>query len=925
MNKASRINPSRAAEKASASKRVAGAAGARSFLTRRVLVSALGAALIIQPLAALAPQLPGVASILSPVRMASAATSGLTATNEEMITAGVQRIDYIWKGTRSGAAVQSNVHVIKIDLSNPYVKLNAINNKEGVVTDRGSVLNMTKNSGAVAGINADYFQTASSDGAPMGAQINGGMLLTSPMQLTGMYMFGVTKDRKAIIDRYSFEGSVASGSGNTFPLAGMNQSSYTTEYPSKGFSHADAMYIYTSAWMDPSRPAGASYATPTEVLVQGGVVQQISEGTALTVTPPADGYILRAHGKAAQFVRDNLQVGQQANANYSLKSLTTQQNVDPASFETMVGGHTILVENGQAATFSRSVSSVSGTSPRSRTAAGYSRDGGTVYLVTAEDNGTSTGLTLAELQSVLVELGAAKAVNLDGGGSTTMVNRPLGEFGLQLSHPTEYGSTMRQVSNGLGIFTTAPQGSIKGIKASGPGVLFLGQSASYELKAYDQYYNPLDPAGLGASWSSAGIGGNWGGNTFTASKPGTGSITVKSGAASDKLAVSVVGAEAIQSMSIGTSQAALEVGAQISVPVTVKLKDGGTYTLPSDSVKWEFQGLTAARSGDKLTVQSVVDGAEIGYAIARYDGFSALLTLAKSSGSKGLADFDSLSPTFAFASTTGVTGSTELASGLDATNGTNALRLNYDFTAGTTDTRAAYAVLQGSGLAIDGEPTSISVDVLGDASLNWARAELTDAAGTKHLLTLSKAVDWTGWRTFKVPLAESGKAIKYPVKLTRLYIASLKDGADERTAAGSIAFDNIQAEAPSSIPVPVKVKIEMKAGSKTAMVDGKTTSLDSAPYIKDGVTYLPLRFVASSLGSSVNYEAASKRVSVLRGGKLLELVIGSKELVSNGQRIAAPAAPIERGGRTLVPIRLVSEQMGLSVKWDKMTKRITVE
>jgi len=893
---------------------------------RRMLVTVLGAALIVQPLLALAPALPGAPSILSPsVAHAAESAAKLTVTNQEMVTSGAQRIDYLWKGTRSGKAVQANIHVIKVDLSNPYVKLNAINNTQGVVTDRGSVMSMAKNSGAVAGVNADYFQTSSTDGAPMGAEILSGSLLTSPMQLTGMYMFGVTKDKKPVIDRYQFQGSVTAADGSTFTLAGLNQSSYTTEYPAKTNSHSDSLFMYTSAWMDADRPAGASYATPTEVLVQNGVVQQISEGAAFSSKPPADGYILRAHGKAAAFVRDHLQPGTAVNANYSLQSLTTQQQADPASFEMMVGGHTILVDGGKAATFSRSVSSISGTSARSRTALGYSADGKSVFIITSETNGSSSGLTLAELQQAMVSIGVYKGVNLDGGGSTTMVARPLGDFGLQLAHPTEYGTTMRQVSNGLGVFSIAPQGAIKGIKASGSGVLFLGQSSTYSLKAYDQYYNPMEPGGLSAKWSSSKIGGSWNGNAFTPTKAGQGSITVKSGSAEDTLPVTVVGADDIAAMSIGSAQASLEAGATVSVPVTVTLRSGQKYTVPPESVKWEFQGLAAARDGEKLTVQSVAGGAAIGYAIARYDGFSAVLPFAKSGGSSVVADFDAASPAASFSSTAGVTGSTSLLSGLDASNATNALSLSYDFSAGTTDTRAAYAMMGSGGVPIAGTPSGISVDVYGDASLNWARAELTDAAGATHLLTLAKTVDWSGWRTLKVNLAESGKAVKYPVKLTRLYIASLKEGADERAASGQMAFDNVKADAPAALPAPASVKIEMKAGSKTAMVDGKTTALDSAPYIKDGTTYLPLRFVASSLGSTVNYEAAAKRVSVLRGGQLLEMVIGSKELVSSGKRVAVDTAPIEQNGRTLVPIRLVSEQMGLTVKWDGTTKRITVE
>ena len=715
------------------------------------------------------------------------------------------------------------------------------------------------------------------------------------MQLSGMYMFGVTKDRKPVIDRYTFQGTVKAADGSSFALAGLNQSSYTTEYPSKGYSHADALYMYTSAWLDPDRPSAASYATPTEVLVQNGVVQQVVEGAAFSSKPPKDGYILRAHGKAVQYVRDHLKIGQTVSADYSLQSLTTQQSADPGSFDMMVGGHTILVDNGQASAFSRDISSISGSSARARTAVGYSQDGNSVFLITVEANGSSTGLTLPELQQAMVAMGVYKGVNLDGGGSTTLIDRPLGEFSLQLSHSTEYGTTMRQVSNGLGVFSLAPQGTIKGIKASGAGVLFMGQSALYSLKAYDEYFNPRDGAGLDAQWSSSGVSGAWNGNSFTPSKAGDGTLTVKSGSAVDSIPVTVVGGSGIASMSIGASSAPLEAGTQVSVPITVTLLNGQKYTLPSDSVKWELQGFTASRNGDKLTVGSVTNGASIGYAIARYDGFSALLPFAKNSGSIGLADFDTVKPAYSFSATAGVVGSTNALNGLDASNGTGALGLSYDFSGGTTDTRAAYAMMGNGGVPINGQATAISADVFGDGSLNWVRAEVTDAAGTAHMLTLSKAINWTGWKTLKAILADSGKPVKYPVKLTRLYLVDLKDGSDERAASGQIAFDNVKADVPAAIPTPASVRIEMRAGSKTAFVGGKKVVLDSSLYLKNGITYLPLRFVASSLGSTVNYDAAAKRVSVLRGAKLLEMVIDSTDLIASGQRVAADAAPIERG------------------------------
>ncbi|MGV2805378.1 hypothetical protein GNF85_17415, partial [Clostridium perfringens] len=47
--------------------------------------------------------------------------------------------------------------------------------------------------------------------------------------------------------------------------------------------------------------------------------------------------------------------------------------------------------------------------------------------------------------------------------------------------------------------------------------------------------------------------------------------------------------------------------------------------------------------------------------------------------------------------------------------------------------------------------------------------------------------------------------------------------------------------------------------------------------------------------------------------------------ILNGKRSSAAVAPMVQGGRTLVPLRLVSEQLGLKVKWDKNTKTVTIE
>ena len=899
----------------------------RGKLTKRVLIIALSGTLLLQPLAGVGTF--GIGQLLSGTQVASAAvTSSFKQISESMITAGAKRIDYIWTGTRSGKSVQANVHVIEVDLTNPHVSLNVMSGKNNNLTNTNTTTNMTKETGAVAGINADYYNMGA-EGVPMGAQIISGSLMSSPSVLKGMYAFAVSNDKVPVIDRFGFEGNVTTASGGSFPLAGINQTSYMTE-PAAGsgtFSHVNAMYIYTNAWTAAERPNTKNSATtPTEILVENGVVTQIAENSTLPVKPPENGYILRTHGTAAQFAKQHLTVGQTVNANYNLTSLTTGAKKDPASYQMMVGGHTILVEDGKAANFSRDVSSISGNSARSRTAVGYSRDNKKVYMVTAEDYGNSSGMTLKELQEVLTRLGVWKGLNLDGGGSTTMAARPLGDFEVGLAHPTENsgGTTERRVINGIGIYTSAPKGEVRGIKASGPSVIFMGQSAGYSLKAYDTYYNPIEPTGMTAQWSAENGFGTMNGSTFTPTKSGKTTLTAKSGSASDKLAVEIIGASQISQMTIGASSASLQAGSSINVPVRVKLTDGREMNVPASSVRWEFSGFTGEVKDGVLNVQSVNQGATSGTAIARYDGYSALVYFSAGSASaeRTWENFENVSYPITFQSTpNGTTGSVSIGNSLSGMQ-SKGLIITYDFTAGT-GTKAAYAALNGEGRAVEGSPLAISADVYGDGSSNWVRAEITDATGKLHYVDLARPLDWTGWRSVKADLSTLGMA--YPVKVKRLYVANPEQGQSERAATGQVAIDNIAFHYPASAVQPDTPTIRLTLGSTNASVGGTATKLDAAPIALNGVTYLPLKFVSDAIKGNVAWDNTTKRATFLRGDKLLELWLDQKGYVINGKRETAAAAPIIRNGRTLVPVRLVSEQLGLKVHYDAAQKIITIQ
>src|SRR5699024_398777 len=97
------------------------------------------------------------------------------------------------------------------------------------------------------------------------------------------------------------------------------------------------------------------------------------------------------------------------------------------NWQTLIGGHAKLVNNGQVIPYTLDIQYIGGR--RARTAVGVSADQKTVYLATAEGRtNKNAGVTLAEWGPFMKDLGAHQAMNLDGGGSTTMTARHLGDF-----------------------------------------------------------------------------------------------------------------------------------------------------------------------------------------------------------------------------------------------------------------------------------------------------------------------------------------------------------------------------------------------------------------------------------------------------------------------------------------------------------------
>jgi len=107
--------------------------------------------------------------------------------------------------------------------------------------------------------------------------------------------------------------------------------------------------------------------------------------------------------------------------------------------------------------------------------------------------------------------------------------------------------------------------------------------------------------------------------------------------------------------------------------------------------------------------------------------------------------------------------------------------------------------------------------------------------------------------------------------------------------------------------------------------DGKAISFDVPPQILQGRTMVPYRGIANSLGGKVSWDANTRSVTVAKAGTTVKLTIGSKVAYKNNQKVQLDVAPVIVKGRTLVPLRFISEAYGLWVKWDSGSRTVVIK
>lgn len=112
------------------------------------------------------------------------------------------------------------------------------------------------------------------------------------------------------------------------------------------------------------------------------------------------------------------------------------------------------------------------------------------------------------------------------------------------------------------------------------------------------------------------------------------------------------------------------------------------------------------------------------------------------------------------------------------------------------------------------------------------------------------------------------------------------------------------------------------------LVEGQAVETDQPAVIVDSRTVVPVRVIAETLGCTVDWDAETKTVTFTQGDVVASMVVGAKTLNVTKDGVTAPVAMDVAAtiinGRTMVPVRFLTDLFGFGVDWNAETKTVNV-
>lgn len=445
------------------------------------------------------------------------------------------------------AAGPLQIHVVAVEPQHTDEHVGGVLAWNSLVSKGETVGSMAKRTGAIAGINGDYFDIGNTN-RPLNVVVRNGVLLQMPRK---RYALAIDRDGVPHVGEFTFSGEVTLGSRATaidgvdeLPPPNGGTSLITPEYGS--VAPEENLTLVAMEPLD-GKPPLARYR-----------VTQIADN--LHAQPP--GYYV-AIGTAAYNSVDLPSPGDVVSATGDLEPIGLDQ------IATAIGGGPLILHDGA---WYDDPDGPNGGEYNKRipcTGAAVSPEG-RLFLIEVDGRqaNLSVGLTRREFSALMRALGATEGLAFDGGGSSTFVVRRLGDDDSSVANSPSDG-VERPVANGLFVYSTAPVGPAVRLVAK-PGVVraLTGAEVPLRIAALDAANHVTQTAGeLHAAVEPSSLGLYRDGR-FTALSAGIGRIVLRSGRLTGEVAVEVARTPARLSI----------------VPATPNVERGGKLALSAHAI-----------------------------------------------------------------------------------------------------------------------------------------------------------------------------------------------------------------------------------------------------------------------------------------------------------------------------------------------------
>jgi hypothetical protein len=340
---------------------------------------------------------------------------------------------------------------------------------------RGTMTKIIADEGGIGGVNGDFFQWGDDPGGdPVGIMVRAGELLSHPGGAGNRdAAVGWGADRVRISTGIGWDASVQIGAKRR-KLDGLNE--YTGENalvlstPRAGYaiSKGPAKFLVLRTQNPRVVPNGEVRA----------VVAGFRENEEKVPVPPGT-MLLSARGEAADLFR-----GAKLGDEVTVRVKTTGFNF--RRIDEVIGGGPVLLRDGKVTD-----RAAADKTRHPRTAIGTDAEGNVWYAVIDGRQTMSVGATLGETAEMMKRLGCVEALNLDGGGSSS-----INLFGLTLNRPS--GGVERLVANGIVWHGPTPRPTSATLTIEGADTVKVGETL--QLRVNGAPANEVLWSGQGGAW-----------------------------------------------------------------------------------------------------------------------------------------------------------------------------------------------------------------------------------------------------------------------------------------------------------------------------------------------------------------------------------------------------------------------------------------